>query len=50
MRKKYSSPEIDVVKYSLKDVLVSSPTETTIPEQGATTPGDSSELPELPDL
>ena len=24
MRKKYSSPEIDVVKYSLKDVLVSS--------------------------
>ena len=45
MKRKYSTPEMDVVKFTLRDVVLSSPTEGSIPEQGGSMPGDSSELP-----
>ena len=32
MKKKYSAPELETVKFDLKDVILSSPTEPTIPE------------------
>jgi len=45
MKKVYTSPELEVVRFSLTDVLSGSPTDS-IPEQGDTPsiPGDGSEL------
>lgn len=40
MRKIYSAPEMEIVRFSLKDVLSGSPIESSIPEQGATMPGE----------
>lgn len=50
MKKLYSTPEIDIVKLTLKDVILSSPTEGNIPGQGETMPPDPGVLPDLPDL
>lgn len=40
MKKIYSTPEMEVVNFTLKDVILSSPTEGSIPDQGATLPPD----------
>lgn len=33
MRRDYISPDLETVKFTLKDVILSSPTEATIPEE-----------------
>lgn len=38
MKKKYIAPKIEIVKLTLKDVILSSPTEGDIPTQEATIP------------
>ena len=45
MKKSYTTPELEVVKFTLIDVLSGSPTDT-VSEQGDTPvlPGDESEL------
>lgn len=40
MKKIYSTPEMVVMSFTIKDVILSSPTEGTIPGQGATIPSD----------
>ena len=51
MKTKYSTPELDVVKFTLRDVILSSPTEGSIPEQGGSMPDiDDPDLPDIPDL
>lgn len=49
MRKLYVAPEMEIVKFTLKDVIMGSPIESSIPEQGETMP-EGGELPELPDI
>ena len=48
MRKVYTTPELETVRFDLRDVILSSPTEATIPEVIGGD-GDSSSLddPEL---
>lgn len=48
----YIAPELEIVKYNLRDVIMASPIEGSIPEvSGGDLPGeDATELPDLPDL
>ena len=49
MKNLYVSPEIEIVRYTFRDVILTSPTEGSIPEQGGEFDPDNpgSELPEL---
>lgn len=47
MRKNYIAPELEVVKITLKDAILSSPTEGSIPSQGGELPSNLDELSEL---
>lgn len=52
MKKLYIAPEMEMVTFTLKDVILNSPTEGDIPiVPGSSLPDDSElqELPELPD-
>ena len=40
MKKIYTNPELEVISFSLKDVILSSPTEGSISGEGATIPPD----------
>lgn len=44
MKKRYISPELEVIRYTLIDVLSSSPTEETIPEVIGGGSGDEIEI------
>ena len=44
MNKEYVAPELEIVKFGLKDVILSSPTEPTIPEVIGGGGGSSSKL------
>lgn len=51
MKKEYILPELEVVRYRLIDVILTSPTDTVPIQDGGDEPDPNDpELPELPDL
>ena len=50
MKESYIAPELSVIEFSLKDVILSSPTEGNIPGQGSDLPPDPGDIPSLDDL